>query len=223
MLTRRTVLAAPLALACGNKGREQVADGPKVPSDLAALDAALQRFEQVLIATKFPMHELRPGLPRAAIEAQVARLPFTFPEELYRLYAWHDGTAETSDPLFYDVQFMPLARALAELAPLAEHYGIRGVAAFGAFEGSTMVLPAEPWKTVTSDRITDGRFERPVISIFEGVHLYFCSLAHCIRTETAWREQGVASDPPQDTRAALQARDARRRAIWRQLNPGVTI
>lgn len=195
MLSRRLVLCSPLALlACG--GDRRADDGPKVPSDLATLDTVLQRFEQVLVATRFPMHELRGGIPRDAVHAQVATLPFAFPEELYRLYRWHDGTIDNGQPLFRDLHFLPLARALAEMAPIAKHYGLRDVVPFATLEGAWYVVPARPWTATHREQIVSGRFERPVIEVYEGVQVVFDSVAHLVRTETARRERGPTSAAP---------------------------
>ena len=197
------MLATPLVIACGSKRSD---DGPRVASDLAALDAALKHFEQVLAAKQFPMQELRPGLSREAAHALVAKLPFAFPEELHRLYAWHDGTVTKS--LFRDARFLPLAEAIAEIATIEKSYGIANVMPFASYEGQWYVVPAKPWTQTERERIVPGRFELPVVEIFEGVTVHFHSLAHMIRTQTAWLER--------DARTHDQEL-----AVWREINPGL--
>lgn len=61
--------------------------------------------------------ELAPGLSRAQIESYLEGKPFTFPEEIFELYQWRDGTGYGSffvsaEGMYDDQKFYSLAEGL---------------------------------------------------------------------------------------------------------------
>lgn len=62
------------------------------------LDQVLIRWAQ-LVPPVVP--GLKPGLDRGTIDELTKPLPFTLPEEVYQLYAWHNGTVDSDLFPFY--------------------------------------------------------------------------------------------------------------------------
>jgi hypothetical protein len=179
-----------------------------VTSDPALVPARLELLEASLAAHGFPVADLRPGLSREQIARQVEGLDFDLPEELYQLYMWHNGSGDDSDLLlFRDQQFSPLEVGIGNVAPLATYYGVSGAFPFAELEGSWFVLPAEPFSV-------DSRFERPVVSVFEGVDVFFHSFVTMLDTVRAWIDDGVH-------RPGGVVDADRELVIWREHNPGI--
>lgn len=78
---------------------------------MSEITEALQRIE-VWLQNHMPAHaaQLRFGLTRDEIEKQVQNLPFSLPEEVYKLYQWHDGSVEQF--LFLNYDFFSLKDAI---------------------------------------------------------------------------------------------------------------
>ena len=78
---------------------------------------------------------------------------------------------------------------------------------FASYEGSFWVLPTRAWAH-------HPLLERPVISVFEGVDVFFYSFATMLDTVTEWIVRDVwRPDGAVDQEAELE--------IWRRHNPGI--
>lgn len=163
---------------------------------------------------------LKPGLSREAIAHLTNSLPFDFPEELYTLYQWRNGThPDCNFSLFRDQLFLPLEEALKgydeiihycveyveELGNIDFGVDLRRCFPFAGFEGSYYVLVCYPTETE----------QRPIFGIFEGVERYFLSFELMLDTCIAWCQQGVIQDYGIELPQGLELE------IWKQYNPGV--
>jgi len=61
---------------------------------------------------------LNPGKDRAAIQEDFAALPCQPTEELLQLWAWHNGTRDTTTPFIWYHNFLPVEKAIAEYESL---------------------------------------------------------------------------------------------------------
>ena len=179
----------------------------------------LERYIGAIKAKGYPIDKyLNPGLTRAQIAKQLLELPFTPPEEIFQLYQWHDGVNEACQvSLFRDHQFLSIEQAKEEYETLCTYYvgeridygvDLSKCFPFAGFEGSIYVLPAE-------SQTLKPELESPVISVFEGVDVYFRDLSTTIETCIAWYVEGVyqVDDYSVDEKRELE--------IWKRLNPGI--
>ncbi len=199
-----------LLAGCGScKGQSAGGQPQGFRSTVEDLPAKLERLRLVFEKAGHPIDNyLQPGLSREEIDARTRELPFRLPEELYALYMWRNGTKQdTTLFLFRDQFFSSLEEGMANLKALP-FFGVPKAFPFAAFEGSFYVLPIEPHSA-------DPRYERPVVSVFEGVDVYFLSLSRMLDTVIDWFEQDVRKP----VGGVVQAE--REMAVWRQHNPGV--
>lgn len=168
----------------------------------------------------FPIETyLKPGLSRQAIATLTRHLPFEFPEELYTLYQWHNGTDPACQfALFRDQLFLSLEDALKEYDKIVYYYvdeleqldidfgvDLRHCFPFASFEGSYYVLVCYPMENK----------DRPIFSVFEGVEQYFNSFSSLLSTCIVWCQQGVKREYGIELSQDLELK------IWKQYNPGV--
>ncbi len=119
--------------------------------------------------------------------------------------------------MFRDHQFLSFEQAKEEYQTICTYdvdaqidYGVdlSKCFPFAGFEGSVYVLPAE-------SQTLKPELERPVISVFEGVEVYFRDLPTMIETCIAWYVEGVYQV---DDYSVAQKRELE---IWKRLNPGI--
>ena len=185
-------------------------NGPQVTSQTDGISPKLRQLETLLSERGFPVDELNPGLSREAIAEKVAHLPYPFPEELYQLYMWKNGTqAGSALFLFRDQVFSSIDVALSDLESL-QYFEIEDAFPFAAFEGSYYVLPAQAYAF-------NEKLERPVVEVFEGVDVYFFSIEHMLDTQIAWIKEGIHAESD----SSGFDRYERELKIWRKHNPGI--
>ena len=113
-------------------------NGPMQPSNTDNLQSKLDTLQKLLEERGLPVHELNPGLTRQEIDNKVANLSYPFPEELYQLYMWKNGTKAGSDLfLFRDQIFSSLDEGIRNQNWL-KPYGVHNAFPFAAFEGSLL-------------------------------------------------------------------------------------
>ncbi len=165
--------------------------------------------------------QLRPGLDEAELRRRCAWFPAPLPPEIVALYGWHNGQAPDAEATpdaftFRDCAFIDLDRAREVHRNIASAYG--GAAALvGAgldscfpiaeFQGATLVVPC-------GDPPGAPNQLRPVVSVFEGIEVFFYSVERMVETCVDWVQH-----PAFDARAGL-ARPAEL-DIWRRHNPGI--
>jgi hypothetical protein len=163
--------------------------------------------------------DLLPPLSSEEIRAQCRWFPIDLPEELLALYSWRNGQRRHESEAyrsfnFRDCAFLSLQEAKDEYGEMMRTYGsnpadaplLQGCFPVAAFEQAWLVLPCR-------EQHLDRRFKRPVISVFEGISVYFCSFESMVDTALEW----VRSPNYHD--GQLPGEDEMK--IWKRNNPGV--
>jgi len=166
---------------------------------------------------------LQPGLPRDELRRRTRSLGLTLPDDVVELYAWRNGQdadAEMSvDALvFRDQKFVDVAGALREYLLIQGHhapeedtipYGFELAEAFpfATHLGSSYVIVCGPHELA-------GPHPHPIVSVFQGVDLYFHSLETMLRTCLDW-----VRHPSWEAASTLP--DEVEREVWQRHNPGV--
>jgi hypothetical protein len=165
-------------------------------------------------------HNLKPGIAESEFAQSMGRDRTAIPTAVLELYQWHNGCIdETADSLFCfrDCCFISADRAQAELnliqsvygTEMEERFDLTQVIPIATFEGAVLAVVIGPHSLGDS-------CEHPVVSIFEGIDLWFCSLTSMLQTCIAW-----VSHPDWAPFEALPSNEEL--AIWRRLNPGVDL
>ncbi len=165
---------------------------------------------------------LLPPVGEQDLRRRCAWFPAELPDELVALYGWHEGQAgddawdESAPFWFRDYAFSNLRIAEREHAAMMESYGVdpkchellKHAFPFAAFNGGWLVLPCKGQKL-------DGRLRRPVISVMQGVNVFFHSVEHMLDTCIGW-----ATHPAYDADGGSLPEDIELE-IWRKHNPGI--
>lgn len=166
---------------------------------------------------------LQPGLPRDAFLRRTHSLGLALPDDLVELYAWRNGQdsdAEMSlDAMaFRDQKFVDVDGALHEYPLIQEHYTpqedmipygfeLAETFPFATFMGSSYVI-------VCGSHDLASPHPHPIVSVFQGLDLFFHSLETMLRTCLDWVRHpgwGPASTLPTEIE----------REIWQRHNPGI--
>ena len=163
--------------------------------------------------------DLLPPLSSEEVQAQCKWFPVELPEELLGLYSWRNGQlrheSEAYRPFdFRDCAFLSLQDAKGEYDVMMRTYGsdpvdaplLQGCFPIAAFEQAWLVLPCR-------EQHLDRRFKRPIISVFQGISVYFCSVESMVNTAVEW----VSS--PKYHEGQLPKEEEMK--IWKRNNPGV--
>lgn len=166
---------------------------------------------------------LQPGLPRDELLRRTRSLGFTPPDDLVELYAWRNGQdadAEMSADamVFRDQKFVDVAGALREYPLIQEHYApeegmipgdfeVAEAFPFATFMGSSYVMVCGPHELASPH-------PHPIVSVFQGVDLFFHSLETMLRTCLDW-----VRHPSWEAASTLPSEVERE--IWQRHNPGV--
>jgi hypothetical protein len=165
---------------------------------------------------------LQPGLSRDELLRRTRSLGFALPEDVVELYAWRNGQGADAEMsvdalVFRDQKFVDVAGALREYPLIQEHYApkedlipygfdLAEAFPFATFMGSAYVIVCGPHELASPDR-------HPIVSVFQGVDLFFHSLETMLRTCLDWvrhPDWGAASTLPDEVE----------QRIWQQHNPG---
>ena len=171
----------------------------------------LAELERTMAAHGYDVGKsFRPGLSREQIDRRTKDLPYRLPEELYRMYMWHDGSPDKGPLLFRDHRFMPLELALRPPhIEVARTYEFQPAFPFAWFEGSYLLVPFERYGVHPA-------LELPVINLFEGRTIDYYSIPRMLDTAIEWIREGVTRPG-----AEHRADGKKELAIWRQHNPGI--
>ena len=143
--------------------------------------------------------------------------------ELISLYSWRGGQepgpwdlTDGNDPFWFrDCAFSSLAIAEEEYQSMMASYGqireyrdvLRTCFPFAAFNGGWLVIP-------TKAHNFDAGLARPVVSVMEGIDVFFYSIETMVQTCVGWvthpdysEDEGLPSDVELE--------------IWRKYNPGI--
>jgi hypothetical protein len=162
---------------------------------------------------------LRPPVPEQELRKRCEWFPQPLPEELVALYSWRegqpDGPWEESYPFWFrDCGFSALATAERSYGRIMATYGaegpdeelLKGAFPFAEFNGGWLVLPTA--------RAGFKDLARPVVSVHQGVDVWFHSMNTMVDTcvewvsHPAWTSEGLY---PQSLEME----------IWRKHNPGI--
>ena len=219
------VLGSGLPLAgCDQKmgsSQPQVAAPPFSPANfLARLEELRMAFEAkgLHVSPSF-----LPPVDEASLRQRCTWFPAQLPEELITLYAWHEG--QSSDAWsddgypywFRDCAFSSLKTAESEYKSMMDTYGahpqdhdlLRCSFPFAAFNGGWLVLPCQEQKL-------DIRLKRPVISVMQGIDVWFYSMGLMIDTCIDW-----VAHPAYGHIGNSALPEQEEMAIWRRHNPGI--
>lgn len=188
------------------------------PRLVAALESLRQGFDD---RGKTVTPHLRPGLDEAAVRQRCSWFPAPLPAEVVALYGWHDGQAPDAERgddafLFRDCAFISLDRVRDVHRTMTGAYGgaasILGVSLATCFpiaesEGATLVVPCD------APPAGDAQL-RPVVSVFEGIQVFFYSVERMVETCVDW-----VRHPDFDPRTGLA--QSAELEIWRRHNPGI--
>lgn len=184
-----------------------------------ALTQSLEKLVHVLEKKGIPMRQrLQPGLTKADVQAALAPLGLTPPEELYELYEWRDGVADWDTPspmLFGETHFLPLKDAIAEYQDFRQYFvgedfedlsiDLDKCFPFAFFMGYRSTIYCDPTLVLG--------FQHPVIGIYHDFAVSFENIERMAQTATEWFVAGVYDKNPVD--------DELKWAIRQKLNPRI--
>ena len=163
---------------------------------------------------------LKPGISESEYARAIGFDIQEIPPAALKLYQWRNGCVDEEAEalfLFRDNCFISADRGKEELNQIRNFYGaddedrfdLHRVIPIAAFEGSVFAV-------VTGQHNFGPEFEHPVVSIFEGIDLFFSSIEAMVQTCTAW-----VAHPNWDPYDALP--NDTELEIWKRLNPGVEL
>ena len=163
---------------------------------------------------------LLPGLTRAELDMKCGWFPGELVDEIVSLYGWRGGQGkdawETEYPFWFrDNSFCSIERAEHEYKSMMETYGayppdhdmLKYSFPVASFNGGWYVIP-------TKSHYFNPLLKRPVISVHEGVDVYYYSIELMVETCVDWVEnENYTAD-------GLYPEELEMR-IWRKHNPGI--
>jgi hypothetical protein len=163
---------------------------------------------------------LSPGISESEYARAIGFDIQEIPPAVLKLYQWRNGCADEEAEalfLFRDNCFISADRGKEELNQIRNFYGadiedrfdLHRVIPIAAFEGSVFAV-------VTGQHNFGPEFEHPVVSIFEGIDLFFSSIEAMVQTCIAW-----VAHPDWEPYDALP--NDTELEIWQRLNPGVEL
>lgn len=162
---------------------------------------------------------LQPGLSVSRVRERTPWFPRPLPPEVISLYQWRNGFAAPKDSaaipfMFRDCVFLPLEQIQREYESMVSTYGrnpqdaelIASSFPFAALDGGWLVVSA-------SKQTLMPALERPVISVFQGVSVFFYSMEKMAETCVQWlshpKHNGYSIPPKVEME------------VWRTVNPGI--
>ena len=193
---------------------------------MSSIASKLNELVALVERLGYPISQfLRAPLSEAEIRERAKVLPFVQPSEIVDLYEWHDGLEDQTEvPLFRDNRFLLFEEALYEYSMMCQYcipaagdvdFGVdlRQCFPFAGFEGALYVLPSGSQSLMPD-------VDRPVISVFEAVEVYFRSFQIMIDTIYAWYDAGAHRFEYGENAYVDESKEME---IWRRLNPGVFV
>ena len=166
---------------------------------------------------------LLPPLNEQELRERCQWFPGEIVPELIALYSWRGGQEpgpwgldETDHPFWFrDCAFSSLAIAQNEYRSMMASYGqipefhktLETCFPFAAFNGGWLVLPTTPHEF-------DKSLMRPVVSVMQGMDVYFYSMEKMVETCVDW-----VSHPSYEGDGTLP--ENVEHEIWRKHNPGI--
>lgn len=163
---------------------------------------------------------LRPPVSEQDLVNKCRWFPGEIVPEIIALYGWHEGQEkpawEERHPFWFrDNAFLRLSNAEEAynnimtsygLNPM-DHFFLKYAFPFAAFNGAWYVIP-------TREHPFGKGLERPVISVFEGIDVFYYSVETMVNTCIDWvRHKNYTKDGSLPNNVEM--------AIWRKHNPGI--
>jgi hypothetical protein len=214
------VAAGPFGFAaCGERQQSQ---GTFTASayDEQVLHAKLEEM-RLVFERRFPgaAKSLLPGLSEDEIRRKTAWFPEQLPAEVIGLYKWRNGyldQASSKEPPFWfrDYVFTPLEKAESHYRSMIATYGtqsdvrevLKSAFPFASLGGGWLVVPSER-------RPLNSKYPRGIVSVFQGVSVFFYSAALMAETCAAWMAH------PGNNGFGLSSKEEMK--VWQQFNPGI--
>lgn len=165
-------------------------------------------------------NSLLPALSEKQIREECSWFPEELPEEIISLYSWRGGQEEDagvseSPFLFRDNGFCSLERAQQEYKSMMASYGtnpddhkmLKYSFPIASFNGGWYVMPMKSHSFNPS-------LKRPVISVMEGIDVYFYTIESMVATCVDW-----VNHPKYDDDYSLP--NDLEMKIWQKHNPGI--
>jgi hypothetical protein len=137
---------------------------------------------------------LNPGVARDYAVGRAAALGIELPDEVVDLYEWHNGVDDSvgdgDSIVFRDNGFISIEAAIGEFAAIQKYYGVHSTIESDQVDLKTCFPIARfegAWYVVACGGHLHGQdMQHPVISVFQGVDLFFYSLENMLRTCISW-------------------------------------
>lgn len=162
---------------------------------------------------------LQPGLTDAQIRDQTLWFKPGLPRELQTLYRWRNGYRDTgadrTPPFWFrDYVFSPIEQAEKAYEGMMSTYGadpashalLADAFPFASLGGGWLVAPTTP-------RSVAPGLERPILSVFQGISVFFHSIESMVETCTAWVSHPASDGFGLPPKIEME--------IWRRFNPGI--
>ena len=223
VLANLSLLNVSLLSAC-NKSSNSSQQSAAIDAQAFSKSETHQLLDQLLAAYEdkgFSVKDsLLPPLDAKQLLEKCTWFPGEITPELQALYAWRGGQDkgawETKTPFWFrDNAFLSIDNAEQEYASMMESYGsefsemtwLKYAFPFAAFNGSWYVLP-------TRGHSFSPKLRYPIISVFEGIDVYYYSLQSMLATCVDWVKHPDYSKDftlPHDVEMS----------IWKKYNPGI--
>lgn len=166
--------------------------------------------------------ELLPPLSEDQLRRECSWFPAQLPPQIIALYGWHNGQSSgawnAAHPFWFrDCAFLNIHLAKVAYQDMMSSYGKPEFATFeinlstcfpfAGFNGGWYVLPCDGQRL-------DSRFPFPIISVCQGVDIYYYSMELMVETCTDWVSQ---PDYPKTSKKSEETN----LIIWKKHNPGI--
>ncbi|KJS28847.1 MAG: hypothetical protein VR64_22740 [Desulfatitalea sp. BRH_c12] len=163
---------------------------------------------------------LLPALTESEIKNQCSWFPGELTDEIIALYEWRGGQTkdalESEQPFWFrDNSFCSIERARFEYKSMMDSYGtykpdhhmLKNAFPIASFNGAWYVIPTKGHNLASA-------LKRPVISVHEGIVIYFYSIEKMVETCVEWVEHNnYSSDGLYPESIEME--------IWKKHNPGI--
>jgi hypothetical protein len=182
-----------------------------------------QRLDELLSAHTAKAPKIRqymqPGLSETQILGQTAWFPKQLPRQIISLYQWRNGffapnSTDVPQFQFRDYTFLPLQEIEKEYRSMNDTYGKIAPDTDLLASSFPFATLGEGWLVVSATKPSIApQFERPVISVFQGVSVFFYSMEKMAETCTEWLAH------PKHNGLSIPRKDELE--VWRRVNPGI--
>lgn len=218
------VIGIPQLISCGNNSNQEVMKHLDIeipPFSKENLHKNLDRLLSAYESKAMKVSEsLLPPMLETEIRSKCSWFPGELTEEIIALYEWRGGQEEdawgTEFPFWFrDNSFCSLERAEFEYKSMMSTYGVdpedhemlKHSFPIAAFNGGWYVLP-------TKSHIFNSVLKRPIISVIQGIDIYYYSLEKMVETCVDWVEsENYSEDGVNSEEIELE--------IWNRHNPGI--